>query len=173
MTTGSEIKVAEIQMNNKFNWNFAFRTPYDYLETFLSIGVVLLNDNLSPDSPFASPMSEARGPAPSPESVVARQGQSPGGTHQKQQPNLEGQPSPAYNSSKLHMTPSTAVAKPLAVGSLTFALQTELRRKIRDACLEIVERMATQAYVNPDEHKTAALAVVVAARSINRIQENA
>lgn len=165
MCTAGEIKNAEILLNNKFEWNYAFRTPYDYLESFLAVGVVMETDALMPQSSKVSPLSDVRGP----ESIadptewkkpVEKLGMSP-----KERGDLL-----TYDNSKNHATPSTTFG-PVYVVSLTTDQQTELRRKVRDLCLEVAEYLSATSICNPDQHKTLAFAIVMYARKLSSVQD--
>ena len=152
-------------LNNKFQWNYAFRTPYDYLETFLAIGVVMETDTLMPQSSKVSPISDFRGAEPTHQpsdlkSSVDRLGMSPKDRGEEVN----------YDNSKHHATPSTNIGS-IMVGSLTPDLQTELRRKVRDSCLEVAEYLSSTSICNPDEHKTVAFSIVMFARKNQQIQD--
>lgn len=165
MTTVTEIKNAEILLNNKFQWNYAFRTPYDYLETFLAIGVVMETDTLMPQSSKVSPMSDFRGAEPTTlqppdlKTSVDKLGMSPKDRGEEVN----------YDNSKHLATPSTNIGS-IMVGSLTTDMQTELRRKVRDSCLEVAEYLSSTSICNPDEHKTIAFCIVMFARKLQQIQ---
>lgn len=152
-------------LNNKFQWNYAFRIAYDYLETFLAIGVVMETDTLIPQSSKVSPLSDFRGPelpqtASDLKGSTDRLGMSP----------KERGEGVNYDNSKHHATPSTTIG-PLLVGSLVPDFQTEIRRKVRDTCLEVAEYLSATSICNPDEHKTMAFAIVMYARKQQQIQD--
>lgn len=60
----------------------------------------------------------------------------------------------------MNLTPSTFHGV-TTVGSLPLDDQTELRRKLRDLCLEMVEFLSLQSISDPLEHRTVAYAIVV------------
>ena len=166
MSTVSEIKNAEILINNKFQWNFAIRTPYDYLETFLAIGVLLESDCLTEVSQRVSPMSDFRAPECEPQyskdgiAPLDRLGMSP----------KERGEDLSYGKSKYHSTPSTNLG-PVMVASFSSEMKTELRRKVRDTCLEVAEYLSATSICNPDLHKNLAYAIVAFSRKQHKIQE--
>lgn len=59
-TTSRELKSVEIELNVKFGWNYAFRTFYDYLETFLILGTFTSSDIIMTKSVANSPISDIR-----------------------------------------------------------------------------------------------------------------
>lgn len=160
VTTVTEIKNAEIQINNKFDWNFAFRTPYDYLETFMAIGILLESDTVNLNSTNISPISDLRiggsddfqAKFPLERSPKERKVESP------------------YQDLKHMGTPSTNHG-PIQLGSLEPKYQTELRRKLRDTCLEVVDYLSLTSLCSPELHKELAYAIVTYARKIHNIAE--
>ena len=164
MSTVSEIKNAEISVNNMFDWNFVFRTPYDYLEIFLSIGVLLENDQITIISPRVSPMSDIRG--------TDSHSQTPS---DKNDNILHGGVSPKYKSHELDYANSKHLATPstshglVQISHLVYDVQTEIRRKIRDTCLEVAEYLSSTSICDPDHYKLLANAVVTYARKQHHI----
>jgi hypothetical protein len=166
MTTVTEIKNVEILVNNKFEWNFAFRTPYDYLETFLAIGVLMETDTIAGLSQKVSPLSDVRGSEQPPsyslhsKSMLDRAGMSP----------KERGERISYENAKHHTTPSTTLGI-IMVGNLVQEMQTELRRKVRDTCLEVAEYLSATCICHPAHHKSLAFAIVMFARKHQLIQD--
>lgn len=166
MTTVTEIKNVEILVNNKFDWNFAFRTPYDYLETFLALGVVMETDTIAGLSQRVSPLSDVRGSDnPLPYTLQHK----PLFDIADLSPKRRGE-RVDYENAKHHTTPSTTLG-PIAVGSLVQDMQTDLRRKIRDTCLEVAEYLSATSICHPGHHKCLAFSIVMFARKHQMIQE--
>ncbi len=67
-------------------------------------------------------------------------------------------------------TPSTFHGV-VSIGSLKPDEQTDLRRKIRDTCLDTIEYLSTYTICDPNEYHTLAYAVVCFARRTHKIAE--
>jgi len=168
-TSCSDIKAAEVNLNNKFQWNFAFRTPYDYLDLLLTVGILLESDAIAIPSLSSSPMSDHRGNSGELEPI-----------HREYQPseqtsNQEGLllPIPQSSQGEMHQknfqaTPSTSHGL-LSIMTLDPEQQADLRRKIRKTCQEAMEYLACTVLCNPFDHKTLAYGVVVFGRKAHRI----
>lgn len=154
-------------VNNRFDWNFAFRTPYDYLEAFLAVGILLESDTLSLSSTNASPLSDIRTNDAKLSNVDVRT-ENP--LHKSPKEDRNGQQEEPYQNLKHLSTPSTAQG-PILVSNLDEHFQTEIRRKIRDSCLEIVEYLSSTSISHPKFHKELAYAVVVYSRKIQKVTD--
>lgn len=167
-TSSADLKAAEVNINNKFQWNFAFRTPFDYLDLLVTVGVVLESDAIAIPSLSGSPLSDYRGNwnesdkqgdvLKNPEPVGELQGSGGAVPESKiagnQKPNLA--------------TPSTSHGL-LSVMTLDSEQQADLRRKVRRTCHEAMEYLACTVLCNPFDHKTMAYAVVVFSRKAHRV----
>lgn len=168
--TSREIKASEVALNNKFEWNYAFRTPYDYLESYLAIGCLLLGDEVSACSNKASPFSEARGSkAPLSDYDLASKNVLSAASSPK---NISRNPKPSDEERKVNErdmnTPSTLLGN-ILVGSMAEKAQTDLRRKIRDYCLDISEELFRQSLFHPKKHRAIAYGIIAFARKANKV----
>lgn len=167
-TSSSDLKAAEVNINNKFHWNFAFRTPFDYLDLLITVGLLLESDTIAIPSLSGSPLSDYRANLNEQE-------------HQKVQPRsneVTGEASvPAHGvhegNSVTHQkaslaTPSTSHGL-LSVMTLDPEQQADLRRKIRKTTQEAMEYLACTVLCNPFDHKTMAYAVVAFSRKAHRV----
>ena len=161
ITMVTEIKNAEIQINNRFDWNFAFRTPYDFIETFLSIGIILESDTLNHNSTNISPMSDLR---------LNENDEVRSKYPLDRSPNARKSYTAGYQDLKHMATPSTNHG-PIQIGGLDIKYQTELRRKLRDTCLEVVDYLSLTSLCSPRLHKELAYAVVMYSRKIHNISD--
>jgi hypothetical protein len=166
-TSCIDIKAAEVSLNNKFQWNFAFRTPYDFLDLLVTVGLLLASDTIAVPSLSTSPMSDYRGNHVSgdyPGEVQSNRNEQPEGNGPSQNC-LDN----AIGSQKPNMaTPSTSHGF-LSILTLDQDQQGELRRKIRKTCQEAMEYLACTVLCNPFDHKTMAYGVVVFSRKVHRI----
>jgi hypothetical protein len=159
--TSREVKAAEVQMNNYFDWNYMFKTPYDYLEMFLVIGVLLTTDTLRTASPGISPMSDFRSDVMRIEDEFNSEAVNFDRTSPKNQDS---------NIKHSDATPSTFAGQ-VVVGSLEPDKQTTLRRSIREKATGLLEYLMTRIVFNPDEYKALTYAVVCYSRKSNNINE--
>jgi hypothetical protein len=148
-------------MHGFFDWNYMIKTPYDYLEMFLVLGVLLTTDTLRNVSASISPLSDFRSEAMRIEDDL----------------NIEvsyiDRSSPKNQGSNIkhsEATPSTFAGQAV-VGSLDPDRQTTLRRSIREKATDILEYLMLRIVFNPDEYKTLAYAVVCYSRKWNQINE--
>lgn len=154
-----DIKTAEININNKFQWNFCFKTPYDYLETMITIGVLLEIDSIISNSSTTSPWSDVRSNNRTQEDLE----KDPNRTSPKKSPD-ESIIMPKGEKGKGSMaTPSTNHGL-VQVSRMDSEEQTDLRRKIREKCLEIMEFAMSRAFTDPKHFKTLAYTVVAYSR---------
>jgi Cyclin, N-terminal domain len=159
--TSREVKAAEVQLHIFFDWNYMFKTPYDYLEMFLVIGVLLTTDTLRSVSPGISPLSDFRSEIMRIEDEINVEAEHIDRSSPKNQES---------NIKHSAATPSTFAGQ-LVVGSLEPERQTNLRRSIREKATDFLEYLMTRIVINPDEYKTLAYAVVCYSRKWNQITE--
>ena len=159
--TSREVKAAEVQIHNFFDWNYMFKTPYDYLEMFLVVGVLLTTDTLRSSSPGISPLSDFRSDIMRIEDELNIEVTKADRTSPKNQDS---------NIKHSESTPSTFAGQTI-VGSLEQEKQTSLRRSIREKASGLLEYLMTRIVFNPDEYKTLAYAVICYSRKWNQIND--
>ena len=160
-----ELKQSEVQVSNFFEWNLMFKTPYDYLEMFITLGVVLKSDTICSRSAGISPMSDSRAEIMQIEDEINTSAaglnsnfNSPKHLNQDNKPNTNT------------VTPSTFHGL-VSVGNLEAAEQSEIRRKVRETSFQILEFIMCRLVCNPDTFKMVAYSVVAYSRRASRISQ--
>ena len=129
--------------------------------------MLLENDTLSLASTNASPLSDIRANDSMPSKVDVR-AENP--LHKSPKEDRNYQQEEPYQNLKHLSTPSTAQGH-ILVSNLNEQCQTEIRRKIRDTCLEIVEFLSSTSICHPKSHKELAYSIVVFSRKVQKITD--
>lgn len=176
-------------MNNKFKWNYMFKTPYDYVEMFITIGLLLESDSIVSPSLNNSPASDVRGgrlntlESRTDIAHLAHQTTIDQSLRDRATENSNPRMSPHSSQDILSRKfASQGASKPTAATPSTFnglvlvskmevEEQIEVRRLIRTSALNLIDFISSSCQCSPLHHKVIAYAAIAYARKLHRISD--